>query len=540
MAVAKARQLNPRKLGADVIAKLDVSEWCEKVEVAGPGFLNFHLRTAALGKVLGTLAGGKADVFEPTRRARTVVIDFSSPNVAKPMHVGHIRSTILGDCLARTLRLLGHRVVTDNHIGDWGTQFGKLLVGWKRMLDRGAVERDPIGEMERLYRAINAECEEQPATLEAARQELVKLQAGDEENLRIWREMQALSQGQFDTVYGRLGVKFDHTLGESFYNPWLRETVEQLKSRGIARESDGATAIFSDGLLAPKDDPFLISRDGKWQPNPALIQKTDGGFNYATTDLATLDYRVRTWQPDQILYVTDGRQQLHFRQIFAAYGRWRPEVKVELVHVWFGSILGPDGKPFKTRAGDTVKLTDLLDEAEERAFQVVTGKNPELPEAERREIARIVGIGAVKYADLAPNRQSDYKFDWDRILSLEGNTAPYLQNPYTRIRSIFRKAGMAAAPGGALELTEPEEMRLLKHLLNFGLTLETVAEECRPNYLCNYLFELAGHFGRFYEACPVLKGSEAQRAVRLALCEAAARVLKQGLEVLGIETTEQM
>lgn len=540
MAVAKARQLNPRKLGADVIAKLDVGEWCEKVEVAGPGFLNFHLRTAALGKVLGTLAGGKADVFEPTRRARTVVIDFSSPNVAKPMHVGHIRSTILGDCLARTLRLLGHRVVTDNHIGDWGTQFGKLLVGWKRMLDRGAVERDPIGEMERLYRAINAECEEQPATLEAARQELVKLQAGDEENLRIWREMQALSQGQFDTVYGRLGVKFDHTLGESFYNPWLRETVEQLKSRGIARESDGATAIFSDGLLAPKDDPFLISRDGKWQPNPALIQKTDGGFNYATTDLATLDYRVRTWQPDQILYVTDGRQQLHFRQIFAAYGRWRPEVKVELVHVWFGSILGPDGKPFKTRAGDTVKLTDLLDEAEERAFQVVTGKNPELPEAERREIARIVGIGAVKYADLAPNRQSDYKFDWDRILSLEGNTAPYLQYAYTRIRSIFRKAGMAAAPGGALELTEPEEMRLLKHLLNFGLTLETVAEECRPNYLCNYLFELAGHFGRFYEACPVLKGSEAQRAVRLALCEAAARVLKQGLEVLGIETTEQM
>ncbi len=540
MAVAKARQLNPRKLGADVIAKLDVSEWCEKVEVAGPGFLNFHLRTAALGKVLGTLAGGKADVFEPTRRARTVVIDFSSPNVAKPMHVGHIRSTILGDCLARTLRLLGHRVVTDNHIGDWGTQFGKLLVGWKRMLDRGAVERDPIGEMERLYRAINAECEEQPATLEAARQELVKLQAGDEENLRIWREMQALSQGQFDTVYGRLGVKFDHTLGESFYNPWLRETVEQLKSRGIARESDGATAIFSDGVLPPKDDPFLISRDGKWQPNPALIQKTDGGFNYATTDLATLDYRVRTWQPDQILYVTDGRQQLHFRQIFAAYGRWRPEVKVELVHVWFGSILGPDGKPFKTRAGDTVKLTDLLDEAEERAFQVVTGKNPELPEAERREIARIVGIGAVKYADLAPNRQSDYKFDWDRILALEGNTAPYLQYAYTRIRSIFRKAGMAAAPGGALELTEPEEMRLLKHLLNFGLTLETVAEECRPNYLCNYLFELAGHFGRFYEACPVLKGSEAQRAVRLALCEAAARVLKQGLEVLGIETTEQM
>ena len=541
IAVAQARKTSPRKLGTEVLAKLDVSEWCDKVEVAGPGFINFFLKPAALGAALDAVAGGRQNIFEPARQPRTVVIDFSSPNVAKPMHVGHIRSTILGDCLARTLRLLGHTVVTDNHIGDWGTQFGKLLVGWKRLLDRAALERDPIAEMERLYRTITAECEQNPATLELARQELVKLQAGDEENLRLWREMQALSQSQFDTIYGRLGVKFDHTLGESFYNPWLRDVVEQLTRRGIARVSDGATAVFSNGSVPPKEDPFLISRDGEWQPNPALIQKTDGGFNYATTDLATLDYRLRTWHPDQILYVTDGRQQLHFRQIFAAFRRWHPEVKVDLVHVWFGSIQGKDGKPFKTRTGDTVKLSDLLDEAEERAFQVVTAKNPELPEATCREIARIVGIGAVKYADLAPNRQSDYVFDWDKILALNGNTAPYLQYAYTRIQSIFRKAGAPAASSAeGFQLTELEELRLAKHLLNFGLTLEAVAEECRPNYLCNYLFELAGHFGRFYEACPVLKGGDAVRASRLALCAATARVLKQGLEVLGIETTEQM
>ena len=541
IAVAQARKVSPRKLGTEVLAKLDVGEWCDKVEVAGPGFINFFLKPAALGAALDAVAGGRQNIFEPARQPRTVVIDFSSPNVAKPMHVGHIRSTILGDCFARTLRLLGHTVVTDNHIGDWGTQFGKLLVGWKRLLDRAALERDPIAEMERLYRTITAECEQNPVTLEAARQELVKLQAGDEENLRLWREMQALSQSQFDTIYGRLGVKFDHALGESFYNPWLRDVVEQLTSRGIARVSDGATAVFSDGSLPPKEDPFLIHRDDQWLPNPALIQKTDGGFNYATTDLATLDYRLRTWHPDQILYVTDGRQQLHFRQIFAAFRRWHPEAKVELVHVWFGSIQGKDGKPFKTRTGDTVKLSDLLDEAEERAFQVVTAKNPELPEAACREIARIVGIGAVKYADLAPNRQSDYVFDWDKILALQGNTAPYLQYAYTRIQSIFRKAGVAPAPSAeGFQLTELEELRLAKHLLNFGLTLEAVAEECRPNYLCNYLFELAGHFGRFYEACPVLKGGDAVRASRLALCAATARVLKQGLAVLGIETTEQM
>jgi arginyl-tRNA synthetase len=312
--------------------------------------------------------------------------------------------------------------------------------------------------------------------------------------------------------------------------------------------------VFSDGSLPPKQDPFLKQEDGQWKPNPALIQKRDGGFNYTTTDLATLGHRLETWQPDKILYVTDGRQQLHFQQLFAIFRRWHPDANVQLAHIWFGSILGEDGRPFKTRSGDTVKLADLLDEAEERAFKVVSEKSPQLPEEQRRSIARIVGVGAVKYADLLPNRQTDYTFSWERMLALSGNTSPYLQYAYTRIRSIFRKgAGESGnhSPSVEAELAEagraatimlstPEEMALAKHLLNFGLVLETVAEEYRPNYLCNYLYELAGLFTRFYEKCPVLKAPSTERPGRLALSHLTALVLKQGLEVLGIETSEQM
>ncbi len=544
MALAKQRKMNPRQLAEQVKAKLDVSEWCESVDIAGAGFLNFRLKTSAFADALQTAARGGPLFFAPASQPRTVVVDFSSPNVAKPMHVGHIRSTVLGDSLARVLRLLGHRVVTDNHIGDWGTQFGMLLTGWKNDLNATALAADPIGEMERIYKKINAECKEFPEKLEIARQELVKLQRGDEENLAIWREMIRLSQQQFDTLYGRLGVKFDHTLGESFYNDRLQATVDDLMARGIARESDGAKAVFSDGSVPPKEDVFLIQRDGEWQPNPQLIQKSDGGFNYATTDLATIAHRLETWNPQVIAYVTDGRQQLHFQQLFATFRRWRPELagQVKLAHVWFGSILGEDGKPFKTRSGETVKLADLLDEAEERALAVVTQKNPDLAEAERREIARVVGIGAVKYADLLPNRQSDYAFSWDKMLALQGNTAPYLQYAYARVRSIFRKGAIdtAAGAGSTITLNHPDELAIARHLLNFGIVLEAVGEEFRPNYLCNYLYELAGHFARFYESCPVLKAEGAERASRLVLCDLISRVLKQGLEVLGIETLEQM
>jgi len=532
MSLAKERKMNPRQLATDVKAKLDVSEWCDKVEIAGAGFLNFTLKPSAIGQALNGAVRGEHLFFQKTAKPRTVVIDFSSPNVAKPMHVGHIRSTILGDSLSRVLRLLGHRVVTDNHIGDWGTQFGKLLVGWKQHLDRAALEKDPIGEMERLYKLVNAACEQNPAVLDEARQELVKLQSGDEENLQIWRDMIALSETQFERVYTRLGVKFDYTYGESYYNPRLKSVIEDLKKRGLARESEGA-------LIVPFDDvPDL-------KEHPALVQKSDGGFNYTTTDLATLQFRMEggTWgaKPDEIIYVTDGRQQLHFRQIFTAFRKWNPDAQVKLAHVWFGSILGEDGKPFKTRSGDTVKLEDLLDEAEERAFKVVSEKNVDMTKEARLEIARVVGLGSIKYADLSQNRQSDYVFSWDKMLSLQGNTAPYLLYSYTRVRSIFRKGDLDnAGGGGEIPLGAPEEFTLAKHLLNFGLVLEAVAEDYRPNFLCTYLYDLSGHFARFYENCPVLKAEGAQRAARLALCEVTAKVLKQGLEVLGIEVTETM
>jgi arginyl-tRNA synthetase len=531
MTFAKERKINPRQLASDVLQKLNIDEWCDKVEIAGAGFLNFRVKSSAVAHELESALRGNGLFFKKTISPRTIVIDFSSPNVAKPMHVGHIRSTILGDSLTRVLRLLGHRVITDNHIGDWGTQFGMLIVGWKRELDRTALQKDPMAEMERLYKKIAAGVEADPNLREQARQELVQLQRGDPTNLVIWREMIALSQAQFDTIYRRLGVKFDHSLGESFYNPQLQRVVDELCARGIARESEGALAVFFEDVPSLKEQP-------------ALIRKRDGGFNYTTTDLATLEHRLNTWKPDEIIYVTDGRQQLHFQQVFSAFRKWHADAKLKLAHVWFGSILGDDGKPFKTRAGETVKLADLLDEAEDRALTVVSEKNPELAEAQRREIARVVGIGAVKYADLLPNRQSDYVFSWEKMLALQGNTAPYLQYAYTRIRSIFRKGaeadGTPPGPGTEVVLNAPHEIALGKHLLRFGLVLDAVADDYRPNFLCNYLYELAGLFAGFYENCPVLKGEPAERSSRLALCDLTGRVLKQGLELLGIEVLEQM
>ncbi len=532
MALAKARKMNPRQLATQVAAKLDIAQWCEPVEVAGAGFLNFRLKPSAFAQALREAAAGGPLFFQKSAEPRSVIIDFSSPNAAKPMHVGHIRSTILGEALARILRLLGHHVITDNHIGDWGTQFGKLLVGWKLHLDPAGLQSDPIAEMERLYKLVNAQCESDPKVLESARQELVKLQAGDEENLRLWREMITLSQTQFDRVYARLGVKFDHSYGESYYNPMLKKVVDELIERGLAQPSHGAMMVAFEDLPELKD-------------HPAMVRKSDGGFNYTTTDLATLLFRWQggTWsvRPNEIIYVTGAPQLLHFKQIFAVFKRWHPEANVKLAHVWFGSVLGEDGKPFKTRSGETVRLEGLLDEAEERALKVVAEKNRDLDEAQKREIARVVGLGAIKYADLAQNRQSDYVFSWDKMLALQGNTAPYLLYAYTRIRSIFRKGGASITSGASeFALAAPEELALARHLLNFGLVLDAVAEDYRPNFLCEYLYELAGHFARFYENCPVLKAEETARATRLGLCDVTARVLRQGLDVLGIETTEQM
>ena len=517
MAVAKARKENPRALAEQIIRQLDVANLCEPPTVAGAGFINFKLKPDFVAQQIDQAGRDDRHGVPAAAQPKTIVIDFSSPNVAKPMHVGHIRSTILGDTFARIGKFLGHRIITDNHIGDWGTQFGMLIIGWKQFRNDTALTADPIGELERLYKFIN----DKPELRDEAKAELVKLQQGDAENLAIWHKIIELSLLEFAKTYRRLGVNFDHTLGESFYNPQLAAVVADLRQRGLAVESDGALCIFFPG-----------------QETPLIVQKADGAFLYGTTDLATLKYRIEQWQPDEIVYVTDARQQLHFQQVFAAAKKWFPATP-DLRHVFFGSILGEDGKPLKTRSGQNVKLGELLDEAEERALAVVTEKNPELPAEVHRQIARAVGIGAVKYADLSQNRTTDYVFSWDKMLAMNGNTGPYLQYAYVRVQSIFRKAG-AATGNTPVTLVHPAELDLAKHILRFSDTLETVLADDKPNWLTSYLYELASKFSAFYDNCPVIQSAEPTRTSRLALCRLTADILKRGLNLLGIDVIEQM
>ena len=532
MAVAKAHKKNPRELAQDVIAQLNPAEIPATWEIAGPGFINFRLDPDWLGKTILKAALEPRLGIEPVAQAQTIVVDYSAPNIAKPMHVGHIRSTILGDVLTRILRFIGHTVVTDNHVGDWGTQFGMMIVGYRTLLDKDAYARDPLSEMERMYKAIQAQTKTDAVAGDAARQELAKLQKGDAENTALWQEFMDISRRAFDRVYERLDIHFDHWLGESFYNPMLADVVADLRTKGIARPSDGAVCVFYD------DD----TNTGKeLAERPFLIQKSDGAFLYATTDLATIKYRVETFQPDRIVYVTDGRQQLHFRQLFAAARRWG--YMTDLEHVWFGTILGEDGKPIKTREGEPVKLEALLDEAEERALGVVRDKNPSLSDGEHTEIARVVGLGAVKYADLMQNRTADYRFSWDKLLAFEGNTAPYLQYVYARIRSIFRRGGLEDwQPTADMEvrLHAPEEQDLAKQMIQLGDVLLEVERTYKPNLLAGFLYDLATKFNLFYQAHQVLKAPEEQRPTRLLLCALTARYLKKGLELLGIETLEAM
>ncbi len=532
MAVAKAHKKNPRELAQDVIAQLNPAEIPATWEIAGPGFINFRLDPDWLGKTILKAALEPRLGIEPVAQAQTIVVDYSAPNIAKPMHVGHIRSTILGDVLTRILRFIGHTVVTDNHVGDWGTQFGMLIVGYRTLLDKDAYARDPLSEMERMYKAIQAQTKTDAVVGDAARQELAKLQKGDAENTALWQEFMDISRRAFDRVYERLDIHFDHWLGESFYNPMLADAVADLRTKGIARPSDGAVCVFYD-------DDTNIGKE--LAERPFLIQKSDGAFLYATTDLATIKYRVETFQPDRIVYVTDGRQQLHFRQLFAAAHRWG--YTTDLEHVWFGTILGEDGKPIKTREGEPVKLEALLDEAEERALGVVRDKNPSLSDGEHTQIARVVGLGAVKYADLMQNRTADYRFSWDKLLAFEGNTAPYLQYVYARIRSIFRRGGLEDwQPTADMEvrLHAPEEQDLAKQMIRLGDVLLEVERTYKPNLLAGFLYDLATKFNLFYQAHQVLKAPEEQRPTRLLLCALTARYLKKGLELLGIETLEAM
>lgn len=531
MTLAKTQRANPRALAAQIrdalAATLVAGGVCEKVDIAGAGFINFTIATAFLNKWLAEVFADAMLGVPPAAAPKTVVVDFSGPNIAKPMHVGHIRSTILGDTLARIARFLGHRVIADNHLGDWGTQFGKVIYGWKHWRDDAALERDAVTELVRLYKEANALADRDAAVLAECRGELVKLQGGDAENLEIWKKCVALSWHEFERMYALLDVRFDEHLGESAYNEKLAPLVAKLESAGIAEQSEGAVCVFF------RHNPALADK-------PCLIRKSDGGFLYGTTDVATIEYRVERWNPDEIWYVVGAPQQLHFEQVFAVARKMG--IAAALRFIPFGSILGEDRKLMKTRSGENVGLRDLLDEAVERAGKIVEQKNAELSAEEKKQIARIIGIGAVKYADLSQARITDYVFSWDKMLSFQGNTAPYLQNAFVRIRSIFRKLESDTQEGrrGEFALTEPAEIALGKKLLGFGETVPAVLEDFRPNILTNYLYELANTFHAFYENCPVLKSEGSVRETRLALCDLTARVLGRGLELLGIGVPERM
>jgi len=525
LVLGKQRGENPRALAEKIVAQLHVSDVCEPPTVAGAGFINFTLRQAAIEKhtldILRDDCLGVAKTESPHR----IVIDFGSPNVAKPMHVGHIRSTALGDALARVAEFLGHEVIRDNHVGDWGTQFGMVIWGWKNLLDRQALQRDPLAEIVHIYKETNERASKDPEVREACRQELVKLQAGDQENIDIWNECVAFSMQEFQHVYRLLDVHYDLQCGESFYNDRLPGVVERLLKAGIAEMSEGAVVVFFH------DNPELADK-------PLIIRKRDGGFNYATTDVATIDYRVNELKAEAIWYVVGAPQTLHFKQIFAVARR--EGYTTDLRHIIFGSVLGEDRKLMKTRSGENVPLRDLLEEACRRARKIIDEKSPDLSEEEKNDIAVKIGIGAVKYADLSQYRTTDYIFSWNKMLSLHGNTSPYLQNAYVRIRSIFRKAGETPPKIDELILSDPAELDLAKRVCQFAEIVPQVLNGFRPNILANYLFELANSFHSFYEACPVLKSQEPARASRLALCELTGRVLQKGLELMGIRAPEKM
>ncbi|MEN8716177.1 MAG: arginine--tRNA ligase [Verrucomicrobiales bacterium] len=539
MILAKQVKKNPRELAAEIIEAIPESNLIQTPEIAGPGFINFRITETALDTRLTELLAddtrlGVAKAESP----QTIVADFSAPNVAKPMHVGHIRSTIIGDSLTRIARFLGHKVISDNHIGDWGTQFGMILWGWKNLLDEAAMEETPIEELLRIYRDVNAKTKDDVTLKETCKNELVKLQGGDEENLQIWERCIELSKTGLQKIYNRLDVNFDHWLGESFYNDQLGPLVEQLLESGIAEESDGAVAVFSDGSLPEKEDPLLKNEDDEWKPQPTLIRKSDGGFLYATTDLATIDYRIDNLGADAIWYIVGAPQQLHFDQIFQVAKRRGQDADLQFIP--FGSILGKDRKMLRTRSGDTVQLADVLDEAVERARKIVEEKNPDFSDEEKTEIAEIIGIGSVKYAELSQFRMTDYIFDWDTMLALKGNTAPYLLNAYVRTRAIFRKLGSDYEPASEISLTEDAEKTLTLKLAQFAEIVPTVLDDFRPNALAQYLYDVATTYHKFWEACPVLKAEGAIRDTRLALCELTGRILRCGLGLLGIRTTEKM
>jgi arginyl-tRNA synthetase len=544
MSLAKAlsNKPKPRDIAQELVNRLPADDLFDKPEIAGPGFINLRFNSAWLAQQVQQVARGDRLGVAPVAKPRTLVIDFSSPNVAKPMHVGHLRSTIIGDSLARLLRFQGHKVITDNHLGDWGTQFGMLLYGYKHFRDEAALQADPVREMVRLYIHVRklidvadddaAEAAANPVA-EACRQETAKLHAGDPENVKLWQQFMPWCLGEIEPIYRRLGVHFDYTYGESFYNPQLADVVGDLLRRGIAEEGAQGAVVIKFGENEP----------------PALIRKRDGAFTYTTTDLATIRYRMEQWQPDALLYVVDFRQALHFKNLFEIARRWGCR-DVALEHISFGSVLGNDRKPIKTREGGAVELGELLDEAARRAektYQEIKerGEESELSPEGLSRVYEVVGLGAVKYADLSQNRESDYVFNWDKMLATDGNTATYMQYAYARNRSIFRKGDEDAAPLRSQPplplLGTAEERALALQLLRFPEALAAAAEDYRPHLITAYLWDLAKTYSGFFQNCPVLKAeTPALRLSRLLLCDLTARVIQKGLDLLGIQTVERM
>ncbi|WIF59680.1 arginine--tRNA ligase [Atlantibacter hermannii] len=532
MSVAKKLGMPPRQLAEQVLNHLDLAGIASKVEIAGPGFINIFLDPAYLsGLVESAVLNERIGI--PQVAPQTIVVDYSAPNVAKEMHVGHLRSTIIGDAAVRTLEFLGHNVIRANHVGDWGTQFGMLIAYLEKQQNENAGEM-ALADLEGFYREAKKHYDEDEAFAERARNYVVKLQSGDEYCREMWRKLVDITMTQNQITYERLNVTLtrDDVMGESLYNPMLAGIVADLKAKGLAVESEGATVVFLDEYKNKEGEAMGV-----------IIQKKDGGFLYTTTDIACAKYRYETLHADRVLYYIDSRQHQHLMQAWTIVRKagYVPD-SVPLEHHMFGMMLGKDGKPFKTRAGGTVKLSDLLDEALERARRLVAAKNPDMPADELEALANAVGIGAVKYADLSKNRTTDYIFDWDNMLAFEGNTAPYMQYAYTRVLSIFRKAGMEESMLTApVKITEEREAALAARLLQFEETLTTVAREGTPHVMCAYLYDVAGLFSGFYEHCPILTAeSEGVRQSRLKLALLTAKTLKIGLDTLGIQTVERM
>ena len=558
MPLAKSLKKNPRQLAEEVLKNVDLSDICEQPEIAGPGFINLRLKPDFLVDSLLEINSDSQNRLgvDKTENPQTVVVDFSCPNIAKQMHVGHLRSTIIGDCICRTLEFLGHKVIRQNHVGDWGLQMGMVIrstlqaQGFKEAIDDHEGKRESnrfpegwsleLSDLEHSYRIISKREKEDQEVASAIRESTVQLQRGEKNETDIWKKAREITLKECLRLYHILSVTLDdeHVRGESFYKKMLPDIVKELQDKGCAKGSDGAICVFPPGFKNKEGDPL-----------PFIIQKSDGAYLYATTDLAAIRYRANKLKADKIVYVTDARQKLHFEMLFAV-GRlagWAPE-ELDLVHVMFGSVQGQDGKPLKTREGESVKLKDLLDEAVQRAKAIVEEKNPDLSADEKNEIAKAVGIGAVKYADYSNNRTSDYIFSFDKMLAMDGNTAPYMQYAYARIKSIERKAESREvdietelAGIKSLNLTEPAELELAKHLIRYGEAIQSAAADYRPNYLTGYLYELAQKFSSFYTDCPVLKAPPDKRPTRLLLCDLTCKTIRQGLsELLGIEVVEQM